>query len=153
MAAVVLILTGFAGLIIPVIPGIPMMFGGFLLAAWIDGFERIGFLTIFLLGLLTVISVAVDILAAGLGAKKVGASRAAIIGAIAGTVLGLSIGIVGLVVGPFIGAVIGQYVTRSDWAEAGRVGFGTWVGLILGTAVKIGIAFAMIGIFLFSFFM
>ena len=64
------------------------------------------------LGLLTVATVGVDVLAASLGAGRLGASRAAIVGAVAGTILGLFAGLPGLLLGPFLGAVAGEYWTR-----------------------------------------
>lgn len=151
ISAAVLILIGLAGLIIPVIPGIPLMFAGFILGAWAGGFEHVGFTTLVILGLLAGISVAVDTIAVGLGAKKVGASRKAIAGAMIGSVVGLFAGIPGIIIMPFFGAVIGQYMSRADWNEAGKAGFGTWLGMLVGIAVKIGLAFAMIGVFITAY--
>ena len=37
-----LILVGLAGTILPALPGLPLMFAGMFLAAWADGFDRIG---------------------------------------------------------------------------------------------------------------
>lgn len=151
ISAAVLIITGLAGLIIPVIPGIPMMFAGFFLSAWAGDFLHVGFTTLLILGLLTGISIAVDTIAVGLGAKKTGASRQAIAGAMIGSVVGIFAGIPGILVFPFIGAVIGQYMSRADWNEAGKAGLGTWLGMLLGIAIKIGLAFAMIGIFIMAY--
>ena len=151
--AVILVLAGITGIVLPTVPGIPLMFFGFLIAAWIDNFQRVGWITLTVLGILTLLSLGIDFLAASVGAKHLGASRLAIIGALVGTFIGLFLGFVGIVVGPFIGAVAGEYVSRRDWIEAGKVGFGTWLGLILGTAVKLGLAFTMLGIFITSFVM
>ncbi len=149
--SIVLILAGLAGLIIPMIPGIPFMFAGFLIAAWIDKFQTVGLFTIFILGILTVVSVVIDFIAAGFGAKRVGASREAVIGAILGTIFGLSAGFIGVIAGPFIGAALGEYLARRDISEAGNVGLGTWLGIMIGTVAKIGLAFMMLGIFIVSF--
>jgi uncharacterized protein YqgC (DUF456 family) len=99
------------------------------------------------LGLLTFTTVGVDVLAASLGAGRLGASRLAIVGAIAGTVLGLFAGLPGLIIGPFVGAVAGELLAGRDLERAGRVGVGTWLGLVVGVAMKIGLVFAMIGVF------
>jgi hypothetical protein len=82
-----------------------------------------------------------------LGAKRLGASRQAIVGAAIGTVLGVFTGLWGLLFMPLVGAAIGEYLVIRDLQQAGRVGMATAVGLLVGTAVKIAIAFAMIGIF------
>ncbi|MDP6606953.1 MAG: DUF456 domain-containing protein, partial [Dehalococcoidia bacterium] len=142
-----LIVLGVVGTVVPVLPGSTFVFGGMLLAAWIDGFDRVGWLTVSVLGLLTFATVGVDLLATSLGAGRLGASRLAIVGAIAGTVLGLFAGLPGLLVGPFVGAVAGELLAGRDLERAGRVGLGTWLGLAFGVAAKVGLVFAMLGIF------
>ena len=82
-----------------------------------------------------------------LGAKKVGASRLALVGAAVGTVAGLMFGIVGVFVLPFIGAALGEYIARRDHQAAARVGLATGVGLLLALVAKVVIAFMMIGVF------
>jgi len=149
--AVIFILIGLAGTVIPAIPGTPLMYAGFLLAAWIDNFQRIGWITLIILGVLTLFSLGVDLLATSFGAKRMGASRSAIIGAIIGFFIGIFFGFPGLLIIPFLGAVIGEYIHRSNWAEAGKIGFGTWLGLAFGFAMKVSIAFTMLGIFILSF--
>ena len=76
--AVVLILVGIAGTVLPALPGVPLVFCGMLLAAWADGFAHVGALTLIVLGALTVIAIGIDFVAGLLGAKKVGASRHAV---------------------------------------------------------------------------
>ena len=97
-------------------------------------------------------SYAVELGAAAFGVKRVGASRRAMAGAAAGTLLGVFFGLPGVIIGPFAGAVIGELSARSDLAQAGRVGVAAWIGFLVGTVVKVGIAFIMLGIFLFALF-
>ena len=151
--AVIFILVGFAGVVIPVIPGMPLMFLGFLIAAWIDNFQNVGWIILTALGLLTLLSILVDLASASFGVKRVGASRKAIIGAVLGTFIGLFFGLPGLFAGPILGAVAGEYLSSQDLTDAGMVGFFAGVGLIVGIAVKLGLAFTMIGIFITSFFL
>lgn len=155
--AAVLIVIGVAGVILPALPGLPLVFGGMLLAAWVDGFERISALTLVILGVLTVLSLAIDFAATAMGAKRVGASRSAVIGAMLGTVAGLFFGLVGVFVAPFIGAVIGELLYRrkmaaSDVSHAAKIGVGTWLGIVFGVLSKLALAFAMIGLFFFAWF-
>lgn len=150
--AAILVLVGLAGIILPALPGIPLVFAGMLLAAWTDGFDKIGPGLLAALGVLTLLSVAVDFWAAAVGAKRVGASRLAIIGAVVGTFAGLFFGPLGLFVGPFAGAVIGELLhgRRLDAGGMGlatKVGFGTWLGIVFGIALKLMLAFAMLGLF------
>ena len=147
-----LILLGLAGTILPALPGLPLVFAGMLLAAWVDGFRLISGWTIALLALLTLVSVGVDIAATALGAKRVGAGKAAMFGAAIGTLVGAFFAIPGLLLGPFLGAMIAELMAGRKLAHASRIGFGTWVGLAVGTALKIALAFAMLGIFVFAIF-
>jgi uncharacterized protein YqgC (DUF456 family) len=145
--AVILVLLGLAGTILPAIPGVPLVFAGMLLAAWADGFAQVGAWVIGILGLLTLMSIAIDLFATAVGARRVGASRLAVAGAIVGTFAGLFFGIIGLLAGPFIGALAGELLHSREVRHATRVGVGTWLGILLGTALKIGLVFAMLGVF------
>ena len=150
--AIALIIVGAVGIIVPALPGIPLMFAGMVVAAAIDDFQRIGWITLSVLGFLTVFSVIMEFAAAALGAKRIGASKQAIWGALFGTVVGIFFGIPGLLLGPFAGAVIGELAANGTIERAGRVGVATWIGLFLGTLVKIAVAFAMLGIFIVAYF-
>ena len=145
--AALLALVGLAGTIVPALPGLPLVFAGMLLAAWTDGFEQVSVWIIVLLGLLTLVSFAVDFWATAHGARRVGASRKAVIGAVIGTFAGLFFFPVGLLVGPFAGALVGEMLHGREWRQATKVGFGTWIGVVLAVVLKLGLAFAMIGIF------
>lgn len=151
VVAALLILVGLAGTVLPALPGLPLMFVGMLLAAWADQFTQIGGWTIALLAVLTVISMAVDIASTAMGAKRVGASKTAMFGAALGTLVGgIVFSIPGLILGPFVGAMAGELIHGKEWRHASRIGFGTWVGLAIGTALKLAMAFAMLGVFVFS---
>ena len=145
-----LILLGLAGTILPALPGLPLVFAGMLLAAWVDGFREISGWTVAVLAVLTAISVGVDVAATALGAKRVGAGKGAMFGAALGTVVGAFFSIPGLILGPFLGAMGAELVRGRELAHASKIGFGTWVGLAVGTALKLALAFAMLGIFVLA---
>ena len=144
---VALIVVGIAGTILPALPGTILVFAGILLGAWIDGFTRIPVWLVVVFGVLTALAWAVDYFAAIAGAKRVGASRLALIGAAIGTLAGIFTGLWGLLFMPLVGAAIGEFIAQRDWSRAGKVGIATWIGLLLGTAVKVAIVFAMVGAF------
>ncbi|MFO1303122.1 MAG: DUF456 family protein [Burkholderiales bacterium] len=150
IVAVALIALGVAGTILPAIPGVTLVFLGMLLGAWIDHFARIPVWLVVVFGVLTAIAWAVDYFAAAAGAKKVGASKLAVIGAMIGTVAGIFTGFVGLLFMPLVGAAIGEFIAQRDLRRAGTVGIATWLGLLVGTAVKVAIVFAMIGAFVIA---
>ena len=149
--AIALIVIGIVGTFLPAIPGAVAVFGGMLLAAWIDDFQRIGWVTLTLLGVLTALTFVFDILGALIGAKRVGASRLALLGAAVGSVVGLFFGLVGILIAPFIGAVAGEFISRQRLGPAARVGFATWVGLALGALAKVALVFAMLAVFATSY--
>jgi uncharacterized protein YqgC (DUF456 family) len=150
---VALVAVGLAGIVLPALPGTVLIFAGLLLAAWTDGFARVGVGTLLLIGVLGAVSYTIDFVAASLGAQRAGASRRAMIGAALGTLLGLPLGLPGVIFGPLVGAVIGEFSVHRDMSRAGRAGMAAWIGFAVGTAVKIALAFAMIAVFVVAFFL
>lgn len=152
LLAGLLVLVGLAGSVLPALPGVPLVFGGLLVAAWIDDFERVTWLPLIVLGLLTAVSFVIDFVATALGAKRVGATRLAIVGALLGTLVGVFLGIPGLILGPFVGAVAGEMISHGKVEQATRAGLATWMGLIFGTLSKVALVFAMLGVFALAYF-
>jgi uncharacterized protein YqgC (DUF456 family) len=148
LLVVALVLVGLAGAVLPAIPGVPLVFAGLWLGAWIDGFQKVDSWWIWVFGVLTLVAMAVDLIATALGAKKVGASRQAIAGAVIGTFAGLFLGgFIGVLIGPFVGAVAGELLARGSVDRAMDVGIATWMGFLFGTLAKIALSLAMVGIF------
>jgi uncharacterized protein YqgC (DUF456 family) len=147
----ILILAGIAGTIVPVLPGVPLVFCGMLLAAWADHFQHIGMFTLIVLGVLCALALLIDFAAGLLGAKRVGASTRALWGAAIGTLVGFFFGVPGVLLGPFIGAVLAELSTGRELGHATRVGVGTWLGLLFGTLAKLALCFTMLGVFALSF--
>jgi hypothetical protein len=151
LIAILLILVGVIGSFLPAAPGVLLVFGGMLLGAWIDGFRRIGWMTLVLLGVLAGLALLGDLLGGLIGAKRVGASRAALVGGALGGLLGIFFGLAGALLGPFVGAVAGELLSRGHLGQAARVGTGTWVGLALSLVFRVVIVFAMLAVFLTSY--
>ena len=147
VVAAVLIVAGLAGAILPVLPGIPLIFGGIWLIAGVDRYQHIGFW--WLLGIAGVgaVGLTLDLLAGSLGAKRAGASRQAVWGALAGTVIGLFFGVLGLLLGPFLGAVLGELAAGNSARRSTRVGLGAWLGLVFGTLIKLASSLMMVALF------
>ena len=149
VAAALLVAAGLAGLLLPALPGAPLLFAGLLLAAWLEGFAHVGAGTLALLGAMAALTYVVDFGAGALGARQFGASRSAVIGAAIGAVVGLFFGVPGILLGPFLGAVVGELAAARELREAGVAGVGASVGLIVGTALKLALGFGMLAVFLF----
>ncbi len=145
--AAILVVLGVLGTVLPVSPGALLVFAGLFLAAWAQDFTRVGVWGLAIIGALMALSFAVDFIASMLGAKRVGASPKALIGAAVGGLIGVFFGLPGILLGPFIGAVLGELIARGGFAQAARVGVGTWLGLLVAAVAKLVIAFLMIGTF------
>ncbi len=145
--AALLVLAGIAGLVLPALPGAPLLFAGLVVAAWAEDFAYVGTGTIILLALLAALNYAADFVAGAFGAKRFGASPRAVTGALLGGVVGIFFGIPGVLLGPFVGAVIGELSVRRDLNAATRAGIGASLGLVLAAAAKIALAFTMLGVF------
>ncbi|HEV7358684.1 MAG TPA: DUF456 domain-containing protein [Steroidobacteraceae bacterium] len=145
--AAVLILAGLAGAVIPMLPGIPIIFGGIWLAAGVDHYQHVSSGWLIGIGIIAAVGLLLDFAAAALGAKRVGASGQAVAGALLGTVIGLFFGIPGLVFGPFVGALIGELIAGRDLERSTHVGIATWVGLIFGTLMKLAASIMMVVLF------
>ena len=151
LLAAILVLVGIAGTVVPVLPGAPLVFLGLVCGAWADGFRKVGWFTLSILAVLMVLTLVVDLLASRWGAKRVGASWLALAGAFVGTLVGLFFNIPGLIFGPFLGAVAGEWLAVRNLRQAGKVGIGTWLGMILGIGAKLALVFAMVGIFALAY--
>ena len=150
--AVLLVGAGVAGTVLPFLPGVPLVFAGLLLAAWAGGFQAVGWPVLAVLGVLTVLSFIVEALASSLGARRAGPRRLAVMGAALGILVGVFFGLPGLLLGPFVGAALGQLLARGDVVDAGRVGAGAWIGFLVGSAAKLGLALLMVMIFAVAWF-
>ena len=145
--AIILVGGGMAGLVFPILPGAPVLYAGLFVAAWAEDFAHVGATTLVVLGIMAILTYVLDFLAGAFGAKRFGASRRAVIGATLGAIVGIFFGIPGILLGPFIGAVLGELSNRPDLKAAGLAGIGATLGLALGVAAKLTLAFAMLGIF------
>ena len=143
----VLTLAGLLGLLLPLLPGAPLLFLGLLFGAWAENFQYVGVWTLLALAALAGLTYLVELAASVLGVKRYGGSRRAMIGAAVGGVVGLFFGIPGILLGPLAGAVIGELSLQRTLDQAGRTGFGTVVGLAIGLAGKLAIGIAMVGMF------
>jgi uncharacterized protein len=148
--AVLLMLIGLVGSVLPALPGTPLIFCGVLIAAWINSFQDIGVFTLVFMGIVTLLTTIIDYAISGVSVKRAGASTLGIIGAVIGTIAGVFSGLWGLLWMPLVGAAFGEFITHTDLLRAGKIGLATWIGLVVSTALKVAVAFMMIGVFLLA---
>jgi uncharacterized protein len=152
LGAAALVAVGIAGLVLPLLPGVPLLFGGLWLAAWIDGYAKVGIGIVVVLGVLAALAFVVDYVAAMFGVKKVGASGLAMADAGLGALGGLFLGLPGLIVGPIVGAAAGEFIARRDTAQATKAGIAAGFGFVIAVVAKLGLAVAMLAVFAFAYF-
>ncbi|MBC8022518.1 MAG: DUF456 domain-containing protein [Burkholderiales bacterium] len=149
--AAILVVVGVVGTVLPVLPGVLLVFGGLFLAAWAQDFTRVGVVGLSIIGVLGLAAFAADFVSSLLGAKRVGASPRALVGAAIGGFVGIFFGLPGILLGPFVGAVLGELWARGGLKQATKVGIGTTLGLLFAAVAKLVIAFLMIGTFAASY--
>ena len=149
--AILIMLVGLAGTIIPMVPGCALIFGAALLYGLLTHFARIGAGPLVALGVIAAVVQVSDYLAGAWGAKKYGGGREGMIGAVVGGIAGaIVLNLPGLIVGTVIGAVTGELIRGRKLEESARTGFGTLVGFLAGTLVRVSAAVIMIGIFIIT---
>jgi len=144
---------GVAGLVLPVLPGALFLFAGVLLIAWAGHFAVIGWGVVAFSAAMALAITAVDWAAGILGARAFGASKWAVVGATVGLVAGLFLGLPGILLGPPAGAVAFEFAKDPNFAKAARAGAGAFVGFVVGSVLKVALAFVLLGVLAISFFL
>jgi uncharacterized protein len=150
--AFLLVIFGFLGTLLPLLPGVPMLFAGLLLAAWHENFAEVSVLTMVIIGILALLAWGVDFFGSLVTAKKVGASKEAMWGVALGALFGIAGGPYGLIVGPAIGAILGELIAHKDTLRATTVGLAAGLGFILAFVAKIIIVVVMLSIFAYAYY-
>jgi uncharacterized protein YqgC (DUF456 family) len=146
------LLAGLAGVLLPALPGAVLLWAGVWLIAWAGHFEQVGAPTLVATGVLAGLIMASDWAATALGAKAFGASRWAVLGSSLGLLVGLFLGPVGLVLGPVVGAAALEFWKDPDLEQALRSGAGTFIGFVIGSVVKVVLAFLLLGALVIGLF-
>ncbi|MDR2911619.1 MAG: DUF456 domain-containing protein [Bacteroidales bacterium] len=134
---IILLITGILGCILPVIPGPPLNYVGLLLLHFTSKYQ---FSTKFLIiwAIITAIVYALDYIIPVWGTKKFGGSKAGVWGSVIGLVFGLFFfPPFGIIVGPFLGAITGELLSGKNSETALKSGFGSFLGFLLGTLLKL----------------
>lgn len=148
--ALLIMLLGLLGCILPGIPGTPLVLVGAVAHRLYFGQESVDYWVLAILVLLTLFSIAVDYLASTLGAKKLGATWKGMTGAIIGAIVGLFFGLPGILLGPFLGACLFELVGSVEYKRAIKAGIGAFLGLLAGAVGKFAIAIVMVTLFIIN---
>jgi uncharacterized protein YqgC (DUF456 family) len=149
----ILMLAGLLGVILPVLPGVPLAWLGLFLYALGTGFKNVSVVTVIVFFTLMVLTLVIDFLAPAMGARKFWASKLGIIGAFLGSIVGIILlGFWGIILGPLAGAFLGELIARGKPKQALGSALGTFVGFVAGSLFKIVLILIMAGIFIASLF-
>jgi len=130
------IIIGVLGSLLPVLPGPPLSYAGILLLHF-SSYAQYSTRFLILFGALTAVVAVLDYVIPVWGTRQFGGSRYGTWGATIGVIVGLFMGPIGLILGPFFGAVIGEILYGKKSNEAFRAGFGSFIGFVTGTLMKI----------------
>jgi uncharacterized protein YqgC (DUF456 family) len=150
--ALMLMIVGMAGIILPLLPGVPIIFAAALLYGVATGFAQVTGQVILIFAILTAISLLLDWLATVIGVRKMGGSYLGMLGAFIGMIAGLllpGVGIFGFIIGAFIGAVLFELLIGKTSKQAMRAGLGSFIGFLIGGVLRFAIGAVMIGIFIY----
>lgn len=147
--AFLLMLLGLLGIILPVLPGIGLIFLGMVVYGFATGFQAVSPSFLGLMLLLTIVGTVLDYVAAAYGAKRTGASKAGTIGAILGGIGGAFVfPPYGFLLGPLAGAFLGELYAGKQTDQATRASLGTLLGMLGGIILKLAIAAVMLVLFI-----
>lgn len=145
--ALLIMLAGLVGNVIPALPGTPLVLVGAVAHRLYFGATSASNTVMVVLVVLALAALLLDLLATMLGAKKFGATWRGALGAVIGGVVGLFFSLPGIILGPFIGATLFELLGRKEFKQAARAGVGAVVGLFLGVVGKCSISVIMIALF------
>lgn len=144
-------LVGLIGIVLPIIPGTVVIFLSTLVYAVLDRFQSVGWPTLVVLGLLTVVATTADLWASTIGAKVGGASGwSVVVGLVGGLVGFVLFTLPGAIIGAILGVLLTEIVRVGDWRQAFKAGGGWIAGWLLSTVVQLGIGLVMIAIFVWQ---
>ena len=150
IVSAILILVGIFGTVAPFLPGPPLVLGGLLVYGLATHFAGFSGWTIGIFVALTVVSFFVDLFLPALGARGKRVSHYTVMSAFLGTALGvLVLGPIGIIAGPILGAFLAEYLATWNVDAAMQVARKVLIAFVIGTALKLGIVFAMAGYFIY----
>jgi uncharacterized protein YqgC (DUF456 family) len=180
--ALLVMLVGLLGSVLPGLPGVPLIFASALVYAYLMNFEVVGTFVLVLLGLFALLAFVADLLGTSYGARRFGASNWGTLGGAVGGLLGalagalfLGIGtLFGLLIGAVAGLFAGEYLrgrkrsspseedarprlrsvrsVRGDWRRTSRAAFGVFVGYLFSIVAQGVLALLSIIVFVTALF-
>lgn len=143
VVAVAVMVAGIVGTVVPMLPGLPLIWVTLLVFALVEGFDRVDGTFLGVTLLVTVAAEAGEYYVRAWGARRFRAGRAGAWGAVLGALAGLFFLPLGLVLGPFLGALTAELLSGRNLPQALRAGWGGLVGTLGFLPVKLALAIGM----------
>lgn len=140
--AIILMIVGIAGCLLPVLPGPPLSYLG-LVVLHFSRFADISRNLFIILAIVAVVVTVIDYIVPIWGTRRFGGSKYGMRGATVGLIIGLFLGPFGIIIGPFIGAVVGELIFKDDVKYALKAGFGSLLGFLTGVGLKLAASLLM----------
>jgi len=140
--AIVMMIVGIAGCLLPVLPGPPLTYLG-LVVLHFTKFGPVSTNLFIILGVVAIVVTVIDYIVPIWGTRQFGGSKYGMRGAAVGLVIGLFLGPFGIIAGPFIGAVVGELLFKDDIKYALKAGFGSLLGFLTGVGLKLAASLLM----------
>ena len=134
--AFLFMLIGIIGCIIPGLPGTPLAYVGLWIAQATDRVD-FSWQVLLIWGLVTIVVSILDYVVPAWGTKHYGGTKYGVWGSTIGVFVGLAFGAVGVIVGPLVGAVLGELISGKEWQQAIKAGWGSFIGILTGTILKL----------------
>lgn len=142
-----LMLAGVVGTLVPLVPGHILILAGAIVHRVFFQERGTSWIIISILAALVLVGLAVDFLSGAAGAKYFGATRWGALGGILGAIVGLFFGLIGMILGPLLGVLAGELLGGKGLLPAGKSTWGTFLGGLAGSMIKLAIALIMVGVF------
>jgi uncharacterized protein len=146
-----LLIIGIIGCVLPALPGLLFCWGGLLCYYFLPNNTIDYWLLGITLFFCILVSVA-DYVIPSKSTKKFGGTSHGVWGTNIGLVVGLFMPVpFGFVIGAFVGAFIGEMINNSrDKNKAFKAAFGSFLGFLAGTFMKLFYAFILLGIYTYK---
>ena len=129
-------LVGIIGCIVPGLPGVPIAYAGLWIAQATEHVD-FGWKMLLIWGIVTIVVSVLDYVVPAWGTKRFGGTKYGVWGSTIGVIVGLFFGATGVIVGPLVGAILGELIGGKEVKEALKAGWGSFVGLLCGTILKL----------------
>ncbi len=147
--ALIVMAIGVLGVILPILPGLPLVWVGAFLYAHFTGYQVITQQYLLHFGLASAALIILEYIFKAYGAKKMGASKWGMIGAFIGMIVGVSMAnLWAMILGPLVGATLFEMMLGRRIFESLKAGCGTFIAFMIGTVLQVALALTMIGVFL-----